>query len=106
MPKYSSDQRDINFNLIDVLKINEHEEYGFDEASVKEIVDQYDKFVENEIFPHREKSDEEGVELTEKGVTVPEILKAPHKAFYDNGWFALGFPEEIGGTPVPEALHA
>lgn len=106
MPKYSSDQRDINFNLIDVLKVTEHEEYGFDEASVKEIIDQYDKFVENEIFPHREKSDEEGVKLSDKGVTVPAMLKAPHKAFYDNGWFALGFPEEIGGTPVPEAMHA
>lgn len=106
MPKYETDQNDVFFNLIDVLKVHEHSEYGFDEASVREIVDQYDKFVENEIFPTREKSDVDGVELTKEGVKVSKVLHGPHKAYYENGWFALGFPEEMGGTPVPEAIHA
>ena len=106
MAKYKTDYRDILFNLLDVLKITEHEEYGFDAAAVKEILTEYDKFVENEIYPTRQISDEEGVKLTADGVKVPECLQAPHKAFHEMGWFALGFPEDIGGTPVPEALNA
>lgn len=104
MAKYKSDHRDILFNLIDVLNITQYEKYGFDEASVKEIITEYDKFVENEIYPTRQESDAIGVKLTDKGVIVPECLKALTKNFYDMGWFALGQPEEFGGTPVAEAL--
>jgi len=104
MAKYKSDHRDILFNLIDVLNVTEHEHYGFDDGSVKEILTEYDKFVENEIFPTRQESDAEGVKLTDKGVVVPECLKSLTKNYYDMGWFALGLPEEIGGSPVPEAL--
>lgn len=104
MAVYKSDQKDILFNLIDVLDITQHEQYGFDEAAAKEILTEYDKFVENEIFPTRMVSDEQGVTLTADGVKVPESLQSINKAFYDMGWFALALPEEIGGTPVPEAL--
>lgn len=106
MAKYKTDQRDVLFNLLDVLNITEHEEYGFDEGAVKEILTEFDKFVENEIYPTRQKSDEEGVQLTAEGVKVAPCLHAPHKAFHEMGWFALGFPEDIGGSPVPEALNA
>lgn len=104
MAMYKTDQKDILFNLLDVLKVTEHEKYGFDEASVKEILNEYDKFVENEIYPTRQQSDEEGVKLTENGVVVPECLQKVNKDYYEMGWFALGLPEEIGGSPVPEAL--
>jgi 3-(methylthio)propanoyl-CoA dehydrogenase len=104
MAMYKSDQRDILFNLIDVLKVTQHEKYGFDEAGVKEILSEFDKFVENEIYPTRLISDAEGVELTAEGVKVSKSLHKVNKAFYDNGWFALGMPEDIGGSPVPEAL--
>lgn len=104
MAKYKSDQQDILFTLNDVLNISKHEKYGFDESSVQEILTEFDKFVENEIYPTRQESDEIGVKMTESGVVVPECLKNMHKQFYDMGWFALGVSEEIGGTPVPEAL--
>jgi alkylation response protein AidB-like acyl-CoA dehydrogenase len=106
MAKYKSDQRDILFNLLDVLKITEHEEFGFDDSAVKEILIEYDKFVENEIFPTRQESDEVGVKLENDAVKVPACLQNVHKSFHEMGWFALGFPEDIGGTPVPEALNA
>ena len=102
MGRYKTDLRDVNFNLFDVLKIETHSDMGA--ADLKEIVAQVDNFYEKEIFPTREKSDHAGVKLTAEGVRVPEILKAPHKAFYDNGWFAIGMPEEWGGTKLPEAL--
>lgn len=106
MAMYKTDLQDVLFNLNDVLNVSQFEKYGFDDASVKEILNEFDKFVASEIFPTRQESDEEGVKLTEdKGVVVPENLHKVNKAYYDNGWFALGLPEEIGGSPVPEALN-
>lgn len=104
MAVYKSDQRDILFNLIDVLNVSQHEQYGFDDSSVKEILTEYDKFVENKIFPTRQSSDHEGVKLTPTGVMAPASFKELTKEFYDMGWFALGMPEEVGGSPVPHAL--
>jgi alkylation response protein AidB-like acyl-CoA dehydrogenase len=105
MGYYKADIRDIEFNLTELLKVQEHSKYGFGEQDVKGIVAEYAKFVENEIFPTREPSDQEGVKHVNGKVIVPESLKSLQKSFYGNGWFALGMPEEIGGTPVPEALY-
>ncbi len=106
MAVYKSDQQDILFNLNDVLNVSQFEKYGFDETAVKEIIIECDKFVENEIFPTRQKTDEEGVKLTDDGVKVPDYLTSLTKTYHEMGWFALGLPEEIGGSPVPEALVA
>ncbi len=105
MGYYKADIRDIEFNLTELLKVQDHSKYGFGEQDVKGIVAEYAKFVENEIFPSREPSDQQGVKHVNGKVIVPECLKALQKSFYANGWFALGMPEEIGGTPVPEALY-
>lgn len=106
MANYKADQQDILFNLNEVLNVSQHEEYGFDETSVKEVLIECDKFVANEIYPTRIPSDEEGVRMTDEGVKVPECLIGPNKAYYDMGWYALGLPEDIGGSPVPEGLSA
>ncbi|MBT4722777.1 acyl-CoA dehydrogenase [Candidatus Falkowbacteria bacterium] len=106
MAVYKSDQQDILFNLNDVLNISQHEQYGFDATSVKEIIIECDKFVENEVFPTRQKSDEFGVELTDSGVKVSPNLHKLNKAFYEMGWYALGMPENIDGSPAPEGLVA
>jgi len=106
MAVYKIDQTDILFNLNKVLNITQYDEYGFDEGSVKEIIIECDKFVENEIYPTRSISDVEGVKKTDKGVVVSDCLKKANKLYYDMGWYALGLPENIGGSPVPEALSA
>ncbi len=104
MAKYYSDLEDVEFNLFHFLKIQNFEEYGLDANDMKGILIEYDKFIENEIFPSREPSDLEGVRHENGNVIAPESLKKFHKAYHDNGWFSLGLPEAIGGTPVPEAL--
>lgn len=105
MGYYKADIRDIEFNLTELLKVQDHSKYGFGEQDVKGIVAEYNKFVENEIFPTREPSDAQGVKHVNGKVQVPESLKGVQKSFYENGWFALGMPDSIGGTPVPEALY-
>lgn len=105
MGYYKADIRDIEFNLTELLKVQELSRFGLGEQDVKGIVSEYNKFVENEIFPSREPSDHQGVKHVNGKVLAPESLKSVQKNFYDNGWFALGLPEDIGGTPVPEALY-
>jgi len=105
MPYYKADLRDIEFNLTELLKVQNWKQFGLEEQDIKGILSEYNKFVENEIFPTREKSDQEGVKHINGKVKVPEILHSVNKNFYANGWFALGLPQEIEGTPVPEALY-
>ncbi len=104
MAKYRTDKRDLEFNLFELLTIQEHSP-DFEESDLKEILIQFDKFVESEIYPTRAKGDEEGVKLTQdRGVTVPTCFKQAAHRFYENGWFTLGYPEDIGGMPTPHAL--
>lgn len=105
MPAYKADLSDIEFNLFDVLKIHESNLQGMDQSSLKDILHQFEKFTRQEIYPTRVKSDVEGVKLADGKVISPESLRSLHKSFYENGWFALGQPEEFGGAPVPESLY-
>lgn len=106
MAKYKMDQQDILFNLLDVLNITQFEKYGLDSSAVKEILIECDKWVENEVYPTRQISDEQGITKGEKGMKVPECLHKVNQGYYEMGWYALGISEDIGGTPVPEALSA
>lgn len=105
MAKYRADLRDITFNLFDVLNVQRLQAFGLSEGDYRGILDEYIKFVENEVFPTRETSDQHGVKHEGGKVTVAPELKPLTRAFYDNGWYALGLPAEIGGTPVPEAVN-
>lgn len=105
MGTFKADLRDIEFNLTEQLQVQNWTEFGLEENDIKGILSEYVKFVENEVFPTREPSDQIGVQYENGTVRVPEVLKGVNKSFYDTGWFALGLPEAIGGTEVPEALY-
>lgn len=105
MGYYKADIRDVEFNLTELLKVQEWKDFGLEENDVKGIVSEYNKFVENEVFPTREPSDQSGVKHVNGKVIVPEVLHGVTRSFYDNGWFALGMSGDIGGTAVPEALY-
>lgn len=104
MAEYQTDLRDIHFNLFELLECQKHvTEMGVDD--LKSIIQEYDNFVSKEVFPCREKGDQEGVKLENKQVTVPSCFQAPKDGYYENGWFALGLSEDIGGVPVPHSLE-
>ncbi len=105
MAKYKTDLKDVNFNLFNMCDIGkEAAEFGYGEAELKDILLQFDKFVENEIYPTRIPGDEEGVKMVNGNVKVPECFGPLNQKFYENGWYALGYPEDIGGMPAPHAL--
>lgn len=103
MAQYRADLNDIFFNLFDVLEVHKNAQ-GSGEGELKEIVEQFYKFVGNEVYPTREKGDREGVKLQNGKVTVPPCYLSSLKKYYENGWYALGQPEEWAGMPVPEAI--
>ena len=103
MATYQSDLQDIFFNLFDVHKVHEMTDM-YEENDLKDILREYDKFIGNEFFTCRESGDQEAVKLEKDGVKVPPSFLAPHKAFYENGWYGLGYPEEIEGIPAPEPI--
>ncbi|MBT7610433.1 MAG: acyl-CoA dehydrogenase [Bacteriovoracaceae bacterium] len=103
MAEFSTDLTDINYLLFNWLKVQDHIE-DYEANDLKDIISQFDNFVEKEIWPSRVIGDVDGCTLKDGNVTVPEAFKKANKLFYDNGWYGLGFPEEIGGMPVPHAL--
>ena len=103
MAEFRTDLTDINYILFDWLKVQDHIE-DFEANDLKDIISQFDNYVEKEVWPSRVIGDEVGVILKDGKVTVPKEFQKANKLFYENGWFGLGFAEEIGGMPVPHAL--
>lgn len=102
MAQYKTDLRDIYFNLFNVLKIQEKSEMS--ENDLKDIINEYDKFNGNEIYPCRTKGDVEGVHLKDGIVKAPPSFKEPLRKFYENGWYGVGYSEDIGGIPTPHSV--
>ncbi|MFZ8933038.1 MAG: acyl-CoA dehydrogenase [Bacteriovoracaceae bacterium] len=104
MAKYITDVKDVFFNLFEYLKIQEHSgEVGEDE--LKDVIREFDKFVENEIYPARIPGDIEGVIMEDKQVKVTQSYHKALKAYYENGWFALAMEEDVGGMPAPMSVY-
>lgn len=102
MAQFKTDLKDIYFNLFNVLKIQNSN--GVVENDMKDIINECNKFIEKEVYPTRVLGDVEGVKLKDGVVTAPPSFKAPMKKYYENGWHAIGYPEDIGGMPVPHPV--
>lgn len=102
MAQFKTDLRDIYFTLFNVLKIQNHT--GYAENDMKDVINECNKFIEKEIYPSRTTADREGVHLKDGKVTVPKDFHAPMRKFYENGWYGIGYPEEIGGMPTPHSV--
>ncbi|MBC7540541.1 MAG: acyl-CoA dehydrogenase [Bacteriovorax sp.] len=102
MAQFKTDLRDIYFTLFNVLKIQNHTDYS--ENDMKDVINECNKFIEKEIYPSRTIGDQQGVHLIDGKVTVPAAFHAPLKKYYENGWYGIGYAEEIGGMPTPHAV--
>jgi alkylation response protein AidB-like acyl-CoA dehydrogenase len=100
--QFKTDLKDIYFNLFNILKIQQAP--GIVENDMKDIINECNKFIEKEVYPTRTLGDHEGVSLANGKVTAPKSFQAPMKKYYENGWHAIGYPEDIGGMPVPHTV--
>lgn len=79
---------------------------GFDRDEAAALLDHYLQFIEAEIAPINQLGDQQGAELKDGRVFLPEEFASAYQQFAEQGWMALGLPESHGGQPVPGPLLA
>jgi len=105
---YKSNLRDIEFNLFEVNRIQDHtlkgEWAGLDIETMGDILSEVQRLATEEYASSYADQDRIPLELVDGEITLPDSVKASVRAFKDGGWDRLGLPEEMGGMPAPPSL--
>lgn len=107
MPIYNAPVQDIAFVLNDVLKVHELDIPGYNEID-KELTDaileEAGKLAANAFAPLNLSGDQEGCQLIDGQVKVPNGFPEAYKEYCEGGWTSIGLPEEFGGQHLPFSL--
>ncbi|MFF0545570.1 acyl-CoA dehydrogenase [Nocardia thailandica] len=110
MGHYKANVRDIEFNLFEVLgldKLLDSGAYGdLDSETVREILAEVRRLAEGPIAESFAEADRHPVVYNNDtfDITVPDPLRKTVEAVHEAGWYKLGLPEDMDGTPAPNAL--
>ena len=108
MSHYKSNLRDIEFNLYEVLEIQDHLGSGewadLDRETVDDILTEIERIATEDFAASYADQDRIPLELIDGEVTIPDSVKKSVSAFKDGGWNRLGLAEEMGGTPAPPTV--
>jgi alkylation response protein AidB-like acyl-CoA dehydrogenase len=108
MSHYKSNLRDIEFNLFEVHRIQEHLGTGewadMDEDTARDILVEIERLAREDFAASYVDQDRIPLELVDGEVRLPDSVKAGVRAFKDGGWERLGLPSEMGGIPAPPTL--
>ena len=108
MGHYRSNLRDIEFNLFEVLRIQD--QLGrppfieLDEGTVRAALAEIERLARNEWAASFVMADRNELVLDDGEVVLPDEMKASLAALRDGGWDRFGLPEELGGHRVPRAV--
>ena len=110
MGHYIANVRDIEFNLLEVLRLGDvldSEGYGdLDVDTLRTMLDEVARLAEGpvaESFAHADRNPPVFDPATHT-VTVPGELAKSVQAVKDAEWWRIGIAEEIGGVPAPAPL--
>jgi alkylation response protein AidB-like acyl-CoA dehydrogenase len=107
---YKSNLRDIEFNLFELL--GQQDVLGaepfsdLDEETARGILGEVNKLAVGPLaasFADADRNPPVFDPLT-GSVRMPQAFRASYQSFMDAGWFRLGLPAELGGTPLPQSL--
>jgi alkylation response protein AidB-like acyl-CoA dehydrogenase len=107
---YKSNLRDIEFNLFEVLRIQDvslgRAPFGsMDEATARDVLAQFEKMASTTMAESFADSDRQGLRFDREGnVFLPESLKRSLAAFREQGWEKLELPERLGGYGAPPTI--
>lgn len=108
MGHYRSNLRDLEFNLFEVHRIQDH--LGIppfsliEESTAKDILREVERFAANEWAASFVEADRTPLELVDGEIHLPEgLLRSIHAAM-EAGWDRLGLPEELGGFGITPSL--
>jgi len=105
---YKSNLRDIEFNLHEVLEIQDYLGSGdwadLDRETVDDILTEIERIATEDFAASYVDQDRIPLELVDGEITIPDSVKKSLKTFKEGGWNRLGLTEELGGTPVPPTV--
>ncbi|MFE6920113.1 acyl-CoA dehydrogenase [Nocardia sp. NPDC057663] len=110
MGHYKANLRDIEFNLFEVLSLDKLLDTGaygdLDSDTARQILDEVKRLAEGPIAESFADADRHPVVYHPDTfeITVPESLRKTVDAVHEAGWYRLGMPEGMDGTPAPSVL--
>ena len=110
MGHYKSNVRDLEFNMFEVLRMNESLDAGdfgdMDTETAKGILAEVATLTEGPVAESFASADRNPPTFDPEthSVTLPEDFKKSFRAWYDAGYWSMGLPEELDGMPAPRAL--
>jgi len=107
---YKSNLRDIEFNLFEVLGVDQvlgtgpYEDLDLDTA--RSILAEIDRMAREDLAASFAESDRTPpvYDAETHSVTMPEAFKKSYHTWMDAEWFRLQLPAELGGQPAPNSL--
>src|SRR5699024_7439080 len=110
MGHYKSNVRDLEFNMFEVLGINEELDAGefgdLDTDTAKGILSEVATLTEGPVAESFASADRNPpvFDPDTHSVSIPEDFKKSFNAWYDAGYTLMGLPEDLGGMPAPRSL--
>src|ERR1700759_527375 len=111
MGHYKSNVRDLEFNLFELLKLDEvlaGEAFGdLDGDSVRQMLAEAARLAEGPVAESFADSDRHPptFDPATHVVTLPEPFKKSLDAWRQGEWFRVGLGEEVGGVPAPSTVQ-
>jgi hypothetical protein len=107
---YRSNLRDIEFNLFEVQRIQDHLGKGpyaqLDEETAREILREVERVASGPFADSFVEGDRTPLQLSADGdVTLPPGITASLDAYFDGEWFRLQLPDHLGGYGATPTLN-
>ncbi|MET3862269.1 alkylation response protein AidB-like acyl-CoA dehydrogenase [Dietzia sp. 2505] len=110
MGHYKSNVRDLEFNMFEVLRMNEALDAGefgdMDTDTARGILSEVATLTEGPVAESFSSADRNPPVFDPEthSVSLPEDFKKSFRAWYDAGYWSMGLPEDLGGMPAPRAM--
>jgi len=109
MSDYSYPRKDAEFLINEVIGFDEWcESAGLEEVNselASAILEEASRFGTEVIAPLNVVGDQQGATVDENGVQETPGFADAYQQYVENGWGALGFPEEYGGQGMPKVIN-
>jgi alkylation response protein AidB-like acyl-CoA dehydrogenase len=111
MGHYKSNVRDLEFNLFEVLQLDQvlaDETFGdLDGESVREMLSEAARLAEGPVAESFADGDRHPPTFDPDThvVSLPEPFKKSLSAWRDGEWFRVGLSEDVGGVPAPSTVQ-
>ncbi|MFO7194182.1 MULTISPECIES: acyl-CoA dehydrogenase [Thermocrispum] len=111
MGHYKSNVRDLEFNLFELLRIQEYLGKGpyaeADSDTARAVLTEVDKLVSSDVIAQATVDTDRNPPVFHPDrfdVTMPESMKKAYRATLEAGWDRINLPSELGGFGIPPSV--